>query len=46
MRVRDEFKKTVSAYEKLFESGVQYGASKAQEAELEMQSFKIEVRRG
>lgn len=44
LRLRDEFRNAVSAYEELCDNAVENGASKAMEDELEMKSLKIEVR--
>lgn len=45
MRVRDEFEMTIDSYQKLFENGVEYGARKATEAELELENLKLQVRK-
>ncbi|GFY48972.1 28 kDa inner dynein arm light chain, axonemal [Trichonephila inaurata madagascariensis] len=44
LRVRDEFRMTMAAYEKLYECGVEYGARKALEAEIEEQKVEIQYK--
>ncbi|GFT94115.1 33 kDa inner dynein arm light chain, axonemal [Nephila pilipes] len=44
LRIRDEFRMTMAAYEKLFECGVEYGARKSLEAEIEQQKVEIQYK--
>ncbi|GBM75451.1 Axonemal dynein light intermediate polypeptide 1 [Araneus ventricosus] len=44
LRVRDEFHLTMDAYQKLYESGVEYGSRKALEAEIEQQKVEIQCK--
>ncbi|GIY59651.1 28 kDa inner dynein arm light chain, axonemal, partial [Caerostris darwini] len=41
LRVRDEFRMTMDAYQKLYECGVEYGSRKANEAQFEQQKVEI-----
>ncbi|GIY06055.1 33 kDa inner dynein arm light chain, axonemal [Caerostris darwini] len=43
LRVRDEFRMTMDAYQKLYECGVEYGSRKANEAQFEQQKVEIKV---
>ncbi|XP_035215797.1 33 kDa inner dynein arm light chain, axonemal-like [Stegodyphus dumicola] len=42
LRVRDEFRMTIAAYEQLYESGMEYGIRKATQAEAEKNSVEIQ----
>ncbi|GIY21317.1 33 kDa inner dynein arm light chain, axonemal [Caerostris extrusa] len=43
LRVRDEFRMTMDAYQKLYDCGVEYGSRKANEAQFEQQKVEIKV---